>query len=95
MSARTAHQDTATAPPSRLRGVITVLCVVMLLASVATPALARVSNMESQMPEENATSHPATDALILRPLGFLSLATGFALFLPAAAITLATRPTDI
>jgi len=70
------------------------LCALVMIAGLADPAFAG-SEYESRLPEENATSNPAVDALFLRPLGLVALASGVALFVPVAAITLITRPQQI
>ncbi|MCA9509306.1 MAG: hypothetical protein R3E88_11605 [Myxococcota bacterium] len=50
---------------------------------------------EAAMPADVAASDPSADALFLRPLGLAALVMGVALFVPAAAITLVTRPHEI
>jgi len=79
---------------SRIRSAVAALCTILMIASMAGPALAD-SAYQSQLPAENATSHPAFDALFLRPLGFVALAGGVALFVPAALLTMMTRPQEI
>jgi len=77
--------------PSRGARVLTTLLAACLLA---TPALAN-NDFEAGFADENATSHPAVDILLLRPLGLVALAGGVSLFVPAGAITLLTRPTQL
>jgi hypothetical protein len=79
---------------SRLRRAVAALCAVVMIAGLAGPAFGE-SEFQSQLPEENATSHPVVDLLFLRPLGMAALATGASLFVPAAIITLMTRPHEI
>lgn len=71
-----------------------VLATLLAACLLTTPALAS-NDFEAGFPEENATSHPAVDILLLRPLGLVALASGVSLFVPAGAITLLTRPTEI
>jgi len=79
----------------RMRRPIAALCTILFVASAAGQALAFDDAFEAQLPDENATSSPVLDALILRPLGLVSLVGGVALFVPAAVLTAITRPTDI
>lgn len=79
---------------SRVRHAIAALCTLVMVAGLADPAFAG-SEYESQLPEENATSNVVVDAMFLRPLGLVALATGVGLFLPVAVITLITRPQQI
>ena len=78
---------------SRIRRAVAALCAVVMIAGLAGPAFA--NEFESQLPAENASSHPVTDVLFLRPLGFVAFIGGVSLFVPAAAITLMTRPQEI
>ena len=82
---------------SRSRRAVAALCTVVMIAGLAGPAFAAQSahEFESQLPSEHASSHPLTDLLLLRPLGMLALAGGVSLFIPAAAVTLMTRPHEI
>ena len=79
---------------SRTRRAVAALCAVVMIAGLAGPAFAS-GEFESQLPEENATSHPVVDVLVLRPAGLVALACGATLFIPAAALTLMTRPQEI
>jgi hypothetical protein len=76
-----------------IRRVVAALCTVVMIAGLAGPTLA--DEFDAQLPSENATSHPVVDLLFLRPLGFVALIGGVSLFVPAAAITLVTRPQEI
>ena len=78
----------------QLRRGIAAVCAVVMILGLAGPAFGD-AEFTSQLPEENATSHPVFDVLVLRPAGFVALATGAALFIPAAALTLMTRPQEI
>ena len=91
-------QQTTTSRTGRvLRALIAGICLFALTSAVVTPALAVPQPEERVMksPAENGSVNPVLDALILRPIGFAALATGVALFVPAAAFTLITRPLDI
>ncbi len=79
---------------SRTRSAVAALCAFVMIAGLAAPAFAG-SEFDSQLPEENASSHPVVDAMFLRLLGIFALATGLSLFVPAAIITLMTRPQEI
>ena len=78
---------------SRIRRAIAALSTILMLVSIAGPAMA--NEFESQLPAEHATSHPVFDVLVLRPLGLVALATGTVLFIPAATLTLMVRPQEI
>ena len=77
-----------------VRRIVAALCTFVLIAGLASPVAAS-EEFESQLPEENATSHPAVDAAILRPLGLAALFSGVALFIPVGALTLIARPSEI
>ena len=85
-----------TADPDRSswqRRLTAVLCTLTLLMAMAGSAGATTTQARSE--EEDGKVSPTMDALFLRPLGLYSLAVGIVLFVPAAALTLITRPTDI
>ena len=73
----------------RFRRFTAALAAFALLTGLATPAFAAYSA------EDNAHSPPVIDALFLRPLGFVALAIGVVLAVPATAITLITRPHQV
>ena len=85
------RSDLRSTTTNRLPRMLAVLFTACLLT---TPALG-AGDFEAGFPEENATSHPAVDVLLLRPLGLVALASGVSLFIPAGAITLITRPAEI
>ncbi len=72
----------------RVRSCVAVLSALVLLAVTAAPAAA--SN-----PRDISNAPPMFDLLVLRPLGFVSLVVGLFVFVPALAITMATRPHEI
>lgn len=81
---------------NRIRRAVATLCTVVLILGLAGPAFAeRPSEFESQLPPENATSHPLTDLILLRPMGMLALASGASLFVPVGVVTMMTRPSEI
>ena len=79
---------------SRTRRAIAALCTVVFIAGLAGPALGD-AEFTSQLPSENASSHPVVDLIFLRPLGFAALVGGASLFIPAGAYALMTRPQEI
>jgi hypothetical protein len=80
---------------SRIRRAVAALCTIVLIAGLAGPAFANSPEFTSQLPAENATSHPVVDVMLLRPLGLAALVTGTAIFVPAGVLTLVTRPQEI
>ena len=91
-------QQTTTSRTGRvLRALIAGLCLFTLTSAMVAPAVAVPPSEERIMksPIEDGSVNVAFDVLFLRPIGFISLAAGLALFVPAAAITLITRPLDI
>ena len=91
------QQPTTSRTGRALRALIAGLCLFTLMGAMVAPALAVPPSEERIMksPGEDGSVNVALDALFLRPIGFLSLAAGIALFVPAAAMTLITRPLDI
>ena len=91
------QQPTTSRARRALRALIAGLCLFTLMGAMVAPALAVPPSAERIMksPGEDGSVNPVLDALILRPLGFMTLAAGIALFVPAAAITLITRPMDV
>lgn len=79
--------------PARLRKFAAILCTVALLLAAALPAAA--GNNNNAGTERTNSMPPVADALFMRPLGFLTLAAGVVLVIPASLITLMTRPQDI
>ena len=90
-------QTTTSRTGRALRALIAGLCLFTLMGAMAAPALAVPPSAERIMksPAEDGNVNVALDAVFLRPLGFLSLAAGIVLCVPATAITLITRPMDI
>ena len=82
---------------SRIRRAAVALCAIAAIVTGGASAgfAAYDDAWEAKLPAENATSDPVADALFLRPLGFAALVTGTALFVPAGAMTLITRPHEI
>ena len=78
-------------PLSGIRRALATACVLSVLAS---PAVA-TDHLDAGFADENATSHPAVDLLVLRPLGLVALGGGVGLMVPAGLITLITRPHEI
>ena len=74
------------------RGLATLCALTLFMATVST---AGATTTQARSQEEDGRVSPTMDALLLRPLGFVSLVMGTALFVPAGALTLVTRPTDI
>ena len=75
----------------RLRRALTCALTVSFLAGSGTAS----NDFDAGFPDDNATSHPAVDLLVLRPLGLVAFASGVGLFVPAGALTLITRPSQI
>lgn len=80
-----------------LRRSFVALCtVVLIVAGGAGASFANANaSYEAALPAENATSPVWFDALILRPIGFVVLADGILLFVPAAIVTAITRPQEM
>jgi hypothetical protein len=69
------------------------LAAALLIGSVGSAAAA---NFDEQGMEATKRETPVLlDAFILRPVGLALTAVGTALFVPAAAVVGATRPTDV
>ncbi len=73
----------------RFRRFTAALAAFALLTGLALPAAAADSM------KEVTYAPPAVDALFLRPIGFVALAFGVVLAVPATAITLITRPHNV
>ena len=75
----------------RLRRASACALTISFLAGTAAAS----NDFDAGFPDDNATSHPAVDLLVLRPLGLVAFASGLGLFVPAGALTLVTRPSQI
>jgi uncharacterized membrane protein YfcA len=74
-----------------IRRVLAALLAFALLASVASPALAR----ENETQEEAASAPVTLDVLVMRPVGFVTLFTGIGLFVLSTPFVLVTRPMEL
>lgn len=76
---------------NRFRRILAVTAATLLFSTVfSLPAMAQTRS------QNDAANAPAVvDVLVLRPVGFLSLVVGTALFLVLAPIVLITRPHEI
>ena len=82
-------------PPSGvLRPLRRALATACALSMLASPAFA-TSDFDAGFADETGTSHPAVDLLVLRPIGFVVFVAGVHLMVPAAFLTLITRPHEI
>jgi len=76
---------------NRLRQILAVMAATLMFSAVcSTSAMAQT---RSQADAANAPA--AVDVLLLRPVGFVSLVVGTALFLVSAPMVLITRPHEI
>lgn len=76
---------------NRLRQILAVMVATLMFSAVcSTSAMAQT---RSQADAANAPA--AVDVLLLRPVGFVSLVVGSALFLVSAPMVLITRPHEI
>lgn len=80
--------------PSRLRRFLAAACVLVLLIGVASPAWSSSETLRAMMPGEDRVS-PTVDVLVLRPVGFVTLLGGTALFIASLPFVLITRPHEI
>jgi len=77
-----------------LRPIGIALAALALLAMPAASLAGVTDDLHHTSAHESEMAPPMLDALILRPLGLVSLAFGAVLWVPAQAMTLLTRPTD-
>ncbi len=80
--------------PTRVRRFLAASCALVLLLGVASPAYASSESMRSMMAGSDPVS-PTVDVLLLRPVAFVSLIAGSALFLVSMPIVAITRPHEI
>lgn len=73
----------------------TLAALLALFAIVAGSLPAAASNGGSRSHEEAANAPLGVDILVLRPVGFVTLALGAGLFVVSAPFTLVTRPHEI
>jgi len=78
----------------KIRHTLAALLALFAIVAGALPAAA-VSNGASRSHDEAANAPLGVDILVLRPVGFVSLAVGAGLFLISAPFTLITRPLEI
>lgn len=78
---------------AQLRRNLAALVALVAIIGGSVPATASNGGMRSQ--HEAANSPVAFDVLVLRPVGFVSLALGAGLFVIATPFTLITRPHEI
>ena len=79
---------------TRLRRFLAASCALVLLLGAAAPAYSSSESMRAQM-SGTAPVSPAFDALVLRPLGFVTLVGGSALFLVSLPFVAITRPHEV
>ena len=79
---------------ARLRRSIAAALALVFLVGVATPAWSGGESMKAMMDGSDPVS-PTVDALLLRPVGFVTLVVGTALFVASAPIVLISRPHEI
>lgn len=80
--------------PSRLRRFLAAACALVLLVGVASPAYSNSESMRSMMEGSDPVS-PTVDVLILRPVAFVTLVGGFAIFIASVPFVAITRPHEI
>ena len=80
--------------PTRVRKLLAASCALVLLLGVASPAYSSGESMRSMMAGTDPVS-PVVDVLLLRPVAFVTLVGGSALFLAALPIIAITRPQEI
>jgi hypothetical protein len=73
----------------RIRRSFLAFIAVLVVVSLAAPAIANPDRTEA------ANAPVVFDVLIMRPLGFATLAIGAGVFVVTAPLVLITRPTDI
>jgi hypothetical protein len=79
-----------------IRHTLAALLALFAIVAGALPAAAvATSNGGSRSHDEAANAPLGVDILVLRPVGFVSLAVGAGLFLISAPFTLITRPLEI
>ncbi len=81
-------------PSSRLRRSLAAACALVLFVGVATPAYSSGESMRMMM-EGSDTVSPTVDVLLLRPVAFVTLIGGTALFLASVPFVAITRPHEI
>ena len=79
---------------SRLRRSLAASCALLLLLGAASPAFAESKAMHSVVRDSEKVS-PTIDVLLLRPVAFVTLIAGSALFVATLPIVALTRPTEI
>jgi hypothetical protein len=78
----------------KTRRTLAALVALFAIVAGALPAAA-ASNGGSRSHEEASNAPLAVDILVLRPVGFVTLALGACLFVVSAPFTLVTRPLEI
>ena len=73
---------------ARIRRLVAALAVALVISTPATTALAYST-------EEHANTPVVFDAMVVRPLGLVTVVLGTALFCASLPLVLVTRPTDI
>jgi len=74
--------------PARFRSALAVFAALLVLMTSAVPAAAYGT-------DESANTPIVFDAVIMRPLGFVTLAFGTSLFIASLPLVAVTRPQDI
>lgn len=80
--------------PARLRRFLAASCALVLVLGAASPAYSSSESMRSMMSGSDPVS-PAVDVLLLRPVAFVTLVGGTALFVAALPLIAITRPHEI
>jgi hypothetical protein len=79
---------------TRIRRLLAAACALVLLVGVAAPAYSNSESMRSMMGGSDTVS-PTVDVLVLRPIAFVTLVGGTALFIAAVPFVAITRPHEI
>ena len=77
--------------PNRLRRFLAATCAALLLSTCFSASA--IAGTRAQADSSNAPA--AVDAMILRPVGVVSLVLGTAIFVVVSPVVLITRPQDI
>lgn len=77
-----------------LRRFLAASCALVLLVGAAAPAYSSSESMRTMMAGSDPVS-PTVDVLLLRPIAFVSLVGGVALFIVSVPFVAITRPHEI
>jgi hypothetical protein len=79
---------------TRTRSFLAASCALLVLLAAAAPAYSGSEGLRS-MGSRSETVSPSVDVLLLRPVAFVTLVAGAALFVASLPIIVVTRPHEI